>query len=129
MIPQASSRSPGNAAKTSPYTGVAVYLVTHFIPMLGHKNVLDWMHSSVMSLLNITPNKIAGSLENLTGGAIYVLGWGVFAALGAAVGAVFASKPVERAGPAAQPAESPLKSLPRPERHARSSRRRNILRL
>jgi hypothetical protein len=120
MSQQTSSRSSGNAAKTGAYIGAAVYLVTHLIPMSGYKHVLDWMHSSVMSLLNVTPNKIAGSAENLTGAAIYVLGWGVFAALGAAVGAVFGGQPVE-GSERAHSAESASTNLPRPERDARTA--------
>ncbi|MBI3796457.1 MAG: hypothetical protein HY268_05735 [Deltaproteobacteria bacterium] len=89
---QHSSPRLARAAKTGAYIGAAAYLVTHIIPLIGYKNVLDWMHLSVMAALNITPNKIAGSPENIMGAAIYVLGWGVFAALGAAVGALVGSR-------------------------------------
>ena len=108
MSQQSSSLS--NAAKTGAYVGAAAYLITHLIPMSGYKHVLDWMHSSVMSVLNVTPNKIAGSPANITGAAIYVLGWGVFAALGAAVGALVVGSraPASRTafGPPAEPAKS-----------------------
>lgn len=122
MSQQTRSRSSANAAKTGAYIGAGAYLAAHLIPMSGYKHVLDWMHSSVMSLLNLTGNKIAGSPENLMGAAIYVLGWGVFAALGAAVGAVLGGRPVEGAEPAAQSAEfaAPNK-LPSPERDARTA--------
>ncbi len=114
MSQQTSSQSSGNAAKTGAYIGAAAYLVTHFIPMSGYKHVLDWMHSSVMSLLNITPNKIAGSPENLTGVAIYALGWGVFAALGMAVGALVGGRTP------ADPTESA--NLPNLESETKSAR-------
>lgn len=123
MSQQTSSWSLGSVAKTGAYIGAGAYLVTHLIPMSGYKNVLDWMHSSVMSLLNVTPNKIAGSPENLTGAAIYVLGWGVFAGLGAVVGALLGGRALDGRAPAESPAESAVSSdPPNREREARPAR-------
>lgn len=119
---ETTSRLSGHGAKIGAYIGCGAYLVTHFIPMSGYKHVLDWMHSSAMSALSVTSNKIAGSPENLTGMVIYVLGWGVFAALGAAIGAVFGGRPAIEAAPPARSVESAASTnLPLPERDARTA--------
>jgi hypothetical protein len=81
MNPQSSSRLL-LYSKVGAAFGCGAFFITHLIPMTGYVNVMAWMHSSALSLLGVT-----NTVGNVAG-AIYILAWGAFPAVGAAIGAV-----------------------------------------